>query len=288
MFLRVTIHVQRRIVIMKKKALIGGAAALIIIAAASVFLLAGRSREGQSAVPPQALPAAATSVTADGAPFILRLSPAAKAVDVGVSDIIAVEFAREMDAASAENCLSLYGPDGAKVEGQTIVTGRTAEFRMSDILEYGKTYTAVLSGKLRDKAGNAVGKGSSWSFTTNSGISPRIRVKNNGSIILSDITGYDYYAQDENTRSAPAEFTVTNEGNADLVIWSLGFVSGEQEAFSLNAPASFPVTIPPGASSAFSIVFHPASKGKKTVYLKIRSNDVSFGFFNLMVTGTGV
>lgn len=274
---------------MKKNVLFGSAAALVIIALVGAILLNARNKTDAEvpSSPVSAVPSDTAAPSGGSAPFILRLSPSPKAVDVGISDIISVEFGRDVNAASAKNCISLYGPNGAKIEGQTVLSGRIAEYRMSDILEYGKTYTVALSGKLRDTAGNSIGKGSSWSFTTNNGIAPRIRVKNNGSIILSDITGYDYYSQDANTKSRPAEFCVTNEGNADLVIWSLGFVSGEKGDFTLSAPG-FPMTLRPGASSVFSIVFHPTSKGKKTVYLKIRSNDVSFGFFNLMVTGTGV
>jgi hypothetical protein len=222
-----------------------------------------------------------------GAPFILRVTPAPKSVDVGISDPICVEFGRDMDKKTVMGSISLYGPNNKKLEGEILYHGRTAEFRSSELLDYSKTYRVVLGGGLSDSSGRRIEKGSSWTFTTNNGIAPRIRVKNNGSIILSDITGYDYYAQDSSSKSPPAEFTVQNEGTADLVIWSLGFVSGEKEQFTLSSPEC-PVTLHPGASCSFTIVFHPDTTGKKTAYLKIKSNDASFGFFNLMVTGTGV
>ena len=272
--------------IMKMNAVHCAASALASGCACIMFLTA--CGKAQPPAVPQARDAVQASPEAkEGTPFIVRVSPAPKAVDVGIGDPVAVVFGRAMDRSTIEGSISVFGPNGKKLVGETTVSGQTVEFRTKELFEYSTVYTVVLDKKIRDAEGHAVSKGSSWTFTTNNGVAPKIRVKNNGSIILSDITGYDYYSQDANTKSPPVEFTVTNEGNADLVIWSLGFVSGEKDQFSLFSP-QYPVTLHPGESSAFSVVFHPASKGKKTVFLKIRSNDANFGFFNLMVTGTGV
>lgn len=273
---------------MKRKLILSGIVFCICCAAAAITMKI-YAHKAVSAVPAAEVKESkpAPSAVTDTGSFIKEISPAPHSSNIGVSEPVTIVFSRPMNAASVEKGIKIVGSNGLKAEGTVILSGVSAEFRFRDLLEYKTSYRVVVSGSVSDSAGQKMGQDYSWTFATNDGIAPKIRIKNNGSIILSDITGYDYYGQKVAANSEPAVFAVKNEGNANLVIWSIGFANGEKEQFSLSTP-NLPVTILPGMSSDFSIVFHPDSQGKKTAYLRIKSNDAVFGFFNLMVTGNGI
>ena len=116
---------------------------------------------------------------------------------------------------------------------------------------------------------------------------PKLRVKNGSSIVLSDITGYDYYGQETGVKSEPASFLLVNEGTKELIINAITLTGADMNQFKQTLPA-FPVVLAPGSSSEFSVVFKPSSKGKKSAQLIISSNDVNWPAFRLLVTGKGI
>ena len=79
---------------------------------------------------------------------------------------------------------------------------------------------------------------------------------------------------------------VINVGNSNLVISSASFVSGA--AYSLMAPLTFPVTVNPAASVAFTVRFNPPAAGDFRDTLRIFSNDPDENPYGVALRGTGL
>lgn len=76
--------------------------------------------------------------------------------------------------------------------------------------------------------------------------------------------------------------TITNTGNAPLVISSLSL---SNSPFSVSGP-NIPATIPPSTSLPYTVTFSPTSPGSATATLTIRSN-ASSGMTAVSLSGTG-
>ncbi|MGD9118654.1 MAG: choice-of-anchor D domain-containing protein [Dehalococcoidia bacterium] len=84
--------------------------------------------------------------------------------------------------------------------------------------------------------------------------------------------------------TSPVQITVTNTGNADLV---LGTVTSSNGQFSISGPGISGQTLAPGASAGFNIVFTPASDGLMTGSLSITSNDPDENPATVLLYGFG-
>lgn len=218
---------------------------------------------------------------------VLERTPSPGKNDVVINDPIAVVFSEAVDAKTADGAFSVISDKGEKIAGHVICKGDTVIFKTDNDLEYGVKYRVRVSRKISGKNGARISKDIEWNFATNQAIMARLRVKNGDSIILSDITGYDFYDQEINMSTQPVPFTLRNEGNAKLVIKSIEFSSGDANQFMLSRPA-LPVTLEPDKEIRISVSFTPRTGGKKTAVLKIKSNDGVMGFFHLLMTGKGI
>jgi uncharacterized repeat protein (TIGR01451 family) len=85
--------------------------------------------------------------------------------------------------------------------------------------------------------------------------------------------------------SAPATITVTNNGNADLVI---GSVAIDNARFSIIGASIYGQTLTPGASTYIKIVFQPAWNGLHSGTLSVFSNDPDENPVVVSLSGYGV
>jgi len=220
-------------------------------------------------------------------PEVKECAPPRGKDDVVINDPIAVVFNEPINAETVKDMFSVVSEMGETLSGKVICKDNIVMFKPEKDLEYGMHYTVRLKKKVADMSGNRIAKDVVWDFSTNQAIMARLRVINGESIILSDITGYDFFEQEVKVSTDPVPFTLRNEGNANLVIKSISFSSGDAGQFAIATP-SLPVTLLPNKEIHIAVVFTPQSSGKKTAILKIRSNDSVMGFFHLLMTGKGI
>jgi hypothetical protein len=220
-------------------------------------------------------------------PKVKECSPPKGKDDVVINDPIAVVFNEPINEETVKDMFLVVSESGETLSGKVICKDSTVMFKPDKDLEYGMHYTVRLKNKVADMSGNRIAKDVVWDFSTNQAIMARLRVINGESIILSDITGYDFFEQEVKVSTDPVPFTLRNEGNANLVIKSIAFSSGDAGQFAIATP-SLPVTLLPNKEIHIAVVFTPQSSGKKTAILKIRSNDGVMGFFHLLMTGKGI
>jgi hypothetical protein len=89
-----------------------------------------------------------------------------------------------------------------------------------------------------------------------------------------------------NTTSASQSITISNNGDANLVLESPGFQSFPPEFAFVDDPKN--VVIAPAESKNFAITFTPTSAGVKTETVTINSNDMTTSRPTVVLTGTGV
>lgn len=81
-------------------------------------------------------------------------------------------------------------------------------------------------------------------------------------------------------------FTISNTGNAPLLIGAISFSGPNAADFSVNTSPS--LIIASGASSAFSISFNPSTLGIKNATLSIANNDSNENPFDFAIQGIGI
>ncbi len=86
--------------------------------------------------------------------------------------------------------------------------------------------------------------------------------------------------------SAPRQFTIENNGDADLIINSIYFSSGDISDFSYDDSSMF-YTVPPGGNTSFSITFSPITTGHRSVTISIENNDPVKNPYTFTVEGNG-
>ncbi len=103
---------------------------------------------------------------------------------------------------------------------------------------------------------------------------------------------YDVGDVEVGVDSSPVTFTITNNGEPDLV---LAGVPGNWIQISDSMPIDFTVTVQPltntiktGETVTFSIVFRPEAEGEGTAQLRILSNDTDDNPYVVNLTGTGI
>lgn len=99
-------------------------------------------------------------------PAVSKLSPEANTRFVSPSSEIRVTFDQPVDHASAEQKVSLRGPQGTVVPGTTSWDGETLVFQPSAPLRLETTYTAVVAGGVKAARGGGETRELSWGFTT--------------------------------------------------------------------------------------------------------------------------
>jgi hypothetical protein len=90
------------------------------------------------------------------------------------------------------------------------------------------------------------------------------------------------------TYSPPETITVTNNGNADLIINNIDFSGTDASQFLIFSIDTTSQIIPPGESASGTVVFGPTSAGDKSARLRIHSNDPCDPWAYVNLSGTGV
>ncbi len=84
--------------------------------------------------------------------------------------------------------------------------------------------------------------------------------------------------------SAATTFTIRNTGTAELSGISITKDGTHAADFTVSAP---PVSIAPGGSATFTVVFSPVASGTRTAAIHITSNDADENPFNISLSATG-
>jgi hypothetical protein len=82
-------------------------------------------------------------------------------------------------------------------------------------------------------------------------------------------------------------FTITNSGNADLVIGPFSITGDNASDFSIQNDSCSDHTIAPSGSCTFDLIFSPKSAGVKSASLQIPSNDAHTPVLEVPLSGTG-
>jgi len=88
--------------------------------------------------------------------------------------------------------------------------------------------------------------------------------------------------------STPRPVTVTNNGQADLLLGNNSFTGTDATLFSLATGGTCGSSLAPGASCTMQIVFTPNTGGTKSAGLNIPSNDPDNPVMTVGLTGTGL
>lgn len=103
-------------------------------------------------------------------PFVDSTVPADKDVDVSVTGKITVTFSEPMNPSTITTATfyagTMSGSTLSIISGQVTYSGVTATFTPGSALEYGKTYTAVVTTDAEDTDGNPLQGKHEWSFAT--------------------------------------------------------------------------------------------------------------------------
>lgn len=100
-------------------------------------------------------------------------------------------------------------------------------------------------------------------------------------------TSHDFGIVAAGTSSAVQTLTISNTGDADLVIGTLSIAGTDASEFGTENDNCSAQTIRPTAGCTVGAVFEPASTSTKTAHLTISSNDPDTPNLSIPLTGTG-
>ncbi|MCF7674168.1 MAG: choice-of-anchor D domain-containing protein [Akkermansiaceae bacterium] len=107
--------------------------------------------------------------------------------------------------------------------------------------------------------------------------------------VVTDLTdgsaSIDFGSSDIDVAATPLTFTVKNTGTADLSDLVLTKNGTDAADFALGSLGA--TTLPPGASTTFTVTLTPGAAGPRTAAIHLASNDADENPFDIAVTGTG-
>ena len=98
-------------------------------------------------------------------------------------------------------------------------------------------------------------------------------------------TPYNFGNVDIGSTSAPKTFTISNTGDADLVIGTITLTGTNASEFSIQNNNCSNQSIALLGSCSLQVVFSPTSAGSKTASLRIPSNDPDMPILNVSLSG---
>ncbi len=155
------------------------------------------------------------------APSVSTKSPIDGATNVSVTDNVTATFSEDMNASTitAPGTFTLGGVPGAVTYNSST---KTATFNPTDNLNYGTTYTALISTAAEDLSGNPLSSSVSWSFTTIK-IAPTNFTATGGYSAsqvslswdaMSGATAYKIYWKKDATGVTTADSTISESSNS--------------------------------------------------------------------------
>jgi len=136
------------------------------------------------------------------------------------------------------------------------------------------------------------GKNATLRIISNSTVNPTLDTGLSGTGIAPNIqvTGVaEFGSVLVNSTSPVHPFTISNTGDADLVISSIGVTGDDTTMFGVDKSAcpALPATLAPGSNCAVNVTFSPSSKGDKKTTLRILSDSFANPDWSTQLTGTG-
>ena len=111
-------------------------------------------------------------------------------------------------------------------------------------------------------------------------------VKRGISGIPNGSLGHDFGMVLIGESSQPLVFTIENSGTADLIIDNISIGSGAISDYNID-DSSMTYTIPPEASTDFTIAFSPTNSGQRTATVEIENNDIDDDPYIFTLEGIG-
>ncbi len=106
--------------------------------------------------------------------------------------------------------------------------------------------------------------------------------------ISASPTSYDFGSIHKRKTSPPATFTISNTGNADLIIKAVYLTGTNPYQFSIQNNNCSGQTLAPSENCTIEAVFSPTKLGALNALIGIGSNDPDTPTFYIKLTGTGV
>lgn len=107
-----------------------------------------------------------TGETKDFCPEVVSTDPANGATNVVTTKVITALFNKAMDASTINQTTFLLRQGSTAIPGAVTYNGLTASFTPSSVLASNTVYTATITNKVKDPAGNAMIADYVWSFNT--------------------------------------------------------------------------------------------------------------------------
>jgi len=204
----------------------------------------------------------------------------------GSDGVVTVSF-------STANGTAVSGSDYTAVSAQTATlnhgeTTKTILVAITNdmIQETDETFSVTLS---------SPGGGASLGVTTmatltiaaNDQPEPEIALEEPVGINLSDRSSRDFGSVNLGNASAPRTFTIRNLGTAPLSDLTISKAGANSSDFLIDTTGLAP-TLPPGASTSFSVMFSPSGSGSRSASLQVTSNDSDENPFDVAIVGVGV
>jgi hypothetical protein len=157
----------------------------------------------------------------------------------------------------------------------------TAYFIPSVALTHSTTYTARLSTGIKDKMGNSMASEYTWQFTTESPANIAVTLPDNadevnfGDVLINSIS-------DEKI------VNISSTGTMDLILGSITVTGDDSGEFRVSEDNCSGVTLAQFNNCVVKVVLEPPSKGEKSAYLSIPSNDPDEDTVEVIMSGSGV
>ncbi|GEM_PF-2999900 len=189
------------------------------------------------------------------------------------------------------------GDQDAEVSGINIIDDVSGVFSVTTISE---TLPWTLSGGAEMTADVSFSSSAIGSFTATLEISSSTSGVASAEVTLSGAAGAGVLTAHPDpvsfgsvvvgSSSNPSTVTITNSGNADLVLTGISITGDVEGEFSIGTPIGpMPATITPGGSAfLFDLTFSPTSTGLKTVSIVLSSGSLGVSDKTVSVIGTGV
>lgn len=147
------------------------------------------------------------------------------------------------------------------------------------------------SGQIRARgritAGHADGSAGIVESVQTFAFAPEIVVESPpGTNLVDGAAGIDFGSVSQPGSSAPRFLTITNTGNADLILGAITNDGANPGDFNVTAPGS--TTVAPSTSTTISVTFSPTATGVRSAILHLASNDANENPFDITLSGTGV
>ncbi|MBV6518232.1 MAG: hypothetical protein DCC43_07945 [Candidatus Brocadia sp.] len=192
-------------------------------------------------------------------PVVSSTSPARDATGVALNSAITVTFNEAMNASTINTSTFTVSNGVSDIEGTVSYRGETATFTPSSNLTYATSYTARITGGVRDAGGNALTGNYSWSFiagapdTTAPAVNSTRPVSTATTVAVnSAITVIFSEVMDAATINA-STFTVRNESTSSEISGTVsysGVIATFTPSSSLAYATPYTATITTGARDA--------------------------------------